>query len=81
MTTTQYGAHCYTADAIVPLDEFGDCDWCGGNHTRRYVWGETERRNNGFGEAVSYGWMPIPLTDPVPSALIEKPENFSEDGI
>ena len=63
-----YGTFCPVADAIVPVNEFGIDDWCGGIHVSRYVWDGKQ-------------WDRIPLSDPVPKALLEKPENFSEDGI
>jgi hypothetical protein len=74
-TEAKYGAFCNTADAIVPLyaPEY-ECDWCGSrHHFIRYTW-NTETRT----------WDNI-NTDPGYQAVmdkeIEKPENFSEDGL
>lgn len=75
MTTTQYGGMCYTADAIVPIPDDGTCEWCGGAHLRRYVWTWAADPLN------RWEWRSIPLDDPLPRVLLEKPENFSEDGI
>lgn len=72
--TTKAGAFCSVADAIVPVPEDGICEWCGGVHVSRYewVWDESQGRNI---------WQGVLLSDPISRSLIEKPENYSEDGL
>lgn len=69
MTETGLGGFCYTADAIVPIPEDGVCDWCDGRHFVRYRWNADTRE----WDTVSYASVDGPA--------IEKPENYSEDGI
>lgn len=63
------GAYCYTAAAIVPVPEDGICEWCGSRHMIRYSHTWTGEK---------WEWQTVNYDPP---RYIEKPENYSEDGM